>query len=82
MTAIPARARDANPWRSTPVRVLKVLFLIGLLIFIPPLIDNPYYEIISAMLGVAAIFDHDRMRPDQRYAGFLAVSLYPPSLFR
>lgn len=87
MTAIPARARDANPWRSTPVRVLKVLFLIGLLIFIPPLIDNPYITrifISAVMLGVmAAIFDlmiGYAGLINFGYAGFLAVGAYTSAL--
>src|SRR3546814_5241864 len=47
--------------RSTPARVAKVAILIAILIFVPPLIDNPYIIrifISAVILGVmAAIYD-------------------------
>ena len=46
-TATPARSLAA----STPARVLKVAVLLGLLVFVPPLVDNPYVTVcISALL--------------------------------
>src|SRR3546814_14042572 len=47
--------------RSTPARVIKVAVLLAILLFVPPLIDNPYVTrifISAMMLGVmAAIYD-------------------------
>lgn len=87
MTAVAVNSRAADLWRSTPVRVLKVLFLIGLLIAVPPLIDSPYITRIfvsAVMLGVlAAIFDlmiGYAGLINFGYAGFTAVGAYTAAL--
>lgn len=87
MTAVEASQRAGDLWRSTPVRVLKVLFLLGLLVVVPPLIDNPYITrifISAVMLGVlAAIFDlmiGYAGLINFGYAGFTAVGAYTAAL--
>ncbi|HLS68354.1 MAG TPA: branched-chain amino acid ABC transporter permease [Kiloniellales bacterium] len=87
MTAVEAARQGVDWWRSTPARVLKVLFLIALLLFVPPLIDSPYITRIfvsAVMLGVmAAIFDlmiGYAGLINFGYAGFLAVGAYTSAL--
>jgi branched-chain amino acid transport system permease protein len=73
--------------RSTPARVAKVAVLIALLIFAPPLIDDPYITrifISAVMLGVmAAIYDlmiGYAGLVNFGYAGFIAVGAYTSAL--
>src|SRR3546814_14806016 len=73
--------------RSTPARVAKVTILIAILIFVPPLIDNPYIIrifISAVMLGVmAAIYDlmiGYAGLVNFGYAGFIAVGAYTSAL--
>src|SRR3546814_634316 len=66
--------------RSTPARVIKVAVLLAILLFVPPLIDDPYVTrifISAMMLGVmAAIYDlmiGSAGLVNFGYAGFIAV---------
>src|SRR3546814_5830508 len=73
--------------RSTPARVIKVAVLLAILLFVPPLIDNPYVTrifISAMMLGVmAAIYDlmiGYAGLVNFGYAGFIAVGAYTSAL--
>src|SRR3546814_12072889 len=77
------KSRAAGFLRSTPARVAKVAILIAILIFVPPLIDNPYITrifISAVMLGVmAAIYDlliGYAGLVHFGYAGFIVVRAY------
>lgn len=87
MTVAEAMRDGTSVWRSTPARVAKIAILIGILIFVPPLIDNPYITrifISAVMLGVmAAIYDlmiGYAGLVNFGYAGFIAVGAYTSAL--
>ncbi|HMA13210.1 MAG: branched-chain amino acid ABC transporter permease [Bacteroidota bacterium] len=91
MTAMDAEARTtkrpADFFYSTPARVAKVAILVAILIFVPPLIDNPYITrifISAVMLGVmAAIYDlmiGYAGLVNFGYAGFIAIGAYTSAL--
>lgn len=92
MTAMDTRESQAAKGaagflRSTPARIIKVAVLLAILIFVPPLIDNPYITrifISAVMLGVmAAIFDlmiGYAGLVNFGYAGFIAIGAYTSAL--
>ena len=72
---------------STPARVLKVAVLLGLLVFVPPLVDNPYVTtvFISALLFGLFGAVYDLMigyagLANFGYAGFIAAGAYGSAL--
>src|SRR3546814_13714763 len=73
--------------RRPPARGIKVAVLRAILLFVPPLIDNPYVTrifISAMMLGVmAAIYDlmiGYAGLVNFGYAGFIAVGAYTSAL--
>jgi branched-chain amino acid transport system permease protein len=72
---------------SRPARVLKVALLLGLLIFVPPLIDSPYLTTVfisALMFGLfGAIYDlmiGYAGLTNFGYAGFIAAGAYGSAL--
>jgi len=87
MTAAGATRELGGLLRSSPARVAKVAVLLALLLFLPPLIDNPYITrifISAVMLGVmAAIYDlmiGYAGLINFGYAGFIGVGAYASAL--
>ena len=81
----PASARGITS--STPARVLKVAVLLGLLLAVPPFIDNPYLTtvFISALLFGLFGAIYDLMigyagLTNFGYAGFIAAGAYGSAL--
>ena len=82
-TAAPARSLAT----STPVRILKVAVLLGLLVLVPPLVDSPYVTtvFISALLFGLFGAVYDLMigyagLANFGYAGFIAAGAYGSAL--
>ena len=72
---------------STPARVLKIAVLLGLLIFVPPFVDNPYITTVfisALMFGLfGAIYDlmiGFAGLTNFGYAGFIAAGAYGSAL--
>lgn len=87
MTAAGASREITGFLRSPPARLAKVAVLLALLLFLPPLIDNPYITrvfISAVMLGVmAAIYDlmiGYAGLINFGYAGFIGVGAYASAL--
>ena len=85
VTTTAASARGVSA--SRPARVLKVALLLGLLIFVPPLIDSPYLTTVfisALMFGLfGAIYDlmiGYAGLTNFGYAGFIAAGAYGSAL--
>lgn len=87
MTAAVATVERSGFFHSTPARVAKVVFLLGLLVLVPPFLDSPYVTrifISAVMLGVmAAIYDlmiGYAGLINFGYAAFIGVGAYASAL--